>query len=87
MPWVQRINLNSGDAIFFDGYSIHRGNYRHDQLRQTLAILYGSPVDWFTLVHHDFIKSEVFADLSSEQQSLFYTFGANSHASDITKLL
>ena len=48
MPFVTKINLKPGDAIFFDGYGIHRGNYFADKPRQTLALLYGSPVDWHT---------------------------------------
>lgn len=71
MPCSQRIWLEPGDAVFFDGYSIHRGNYFADRPRRMLAMLYGSPVDWFTPSFECRVESKVVDYLSLSQKVLF----------------
>ena len=71
MPFSYRIRLQPGDAVFFDGYSIHRGNYFCERSRRLLAFLYGSPVDWFDPASNLAIESKALACLSSLQQALF----------------
>ena len=71
MPYSHRVHLNPGDAVFFDGYSIHRGNYLKDKPRRTLAILYGSHVDWFTPTLNDLIRSQISTNLPLRKQTFF----------------
>lgn len=69
-----RICLNPGDAVFFDGYSIHRGNYLADKPRRTLALLYGSPVDWFTPLPTCFAESRILDRLHLKNKVFFRRF-------------
>lgn len=74
MPSVTKIHLNSGDAVFFDGYSIHRGNYFANKLRKTLAMLFSSPVDWDTPQETCFLNLDILGNLSPEKQKFFQKF-------------
>ncbi|MEN9518670.1 MAG: hypothetical protein RLZZ381_1258 [Cyanobacteriota bacterium] len=71
MSSTTRINLQPGDAIFFDGYSIHRGNYFAERSRKTLAILYSSPVDWDTPLTTCFSQPKFLKNLPLEKQAIF----------------
>ena len=72
MSGSQRIWLKPGDAVFFDGYSIHRGNYLANRPRRMLAMLYGSPVDWFTPAYSGCLtRLKVVERLSPQQKALF----------------
>lgn len=66
------ISLQKGDAVFFDGYSIHRGNYFANVPRKMLALLYGSAVDWFTPPRTCFDNSTILDLLPEEQRAFFY---------------
>ena len=74
MPSVTKIHLDSGDAVFFDGYSIHRGNYFAHKLRKTLAILYGSPISWFTPPATCFLKPDILNSLSPQKREFLQKF-------------
>ena len=74
MPSVTKIHLNSGDAVFFDGYSIHRGNYFATKLRKTLAILFSSPVDWDTPQATCFLQPDILKKLSPQKREFWQKF-------------
>ena len=78
MSSTERIELNSGDAVFFDGYSIHRGNYFANRWRRMLSILYGSPVNWFTRSKPSFLKFETLKYLSKQKRTFFQRLIDNS---------
>ena len=74
MPGATRIILNSGDAVFFDGFGIHRGNYFVDKPRRTIAMLYSSPVDYHTPPPTCFLESNILDRLSPEAKLFFQDF-------------
>jgi ectoine hydroxylase-related dioxygenase (phytanoyl-CoA dioxygenase family) len=71
MSSTTRINLQPGDAVFFEGSTIHRGNYFAERSRKTLAILYSSPVDWDTPLRTCFSKPKFLKNLPPEKQAIF----------------
>jgi ectoine hydroxylase-related dioxygenase (phytanoyl-CoA dioxygenase family) len=74
MPSLTKIVLNPGDAVFFDGFTIHRGNYFVDKPRRTIAMLYSSPVDYHTPPPTCFLESNILDYLSPEAKLFFQDF-------------
>jgi len=71
MPSATRINLQPGDAVIFDGYAIHRGNYFAERSRKTLAMLYSSPVDWEAPRLTCFSEPNLLNNLASQKRAIF----------------
>lgn len=74
MPGSTKIVLNTGDAVFFDGFSIHRGNYFVDKPRRTMAMLYSSPVDYHTPPQTCFLEPNILDYLLPEAKIFFQDF-------------
>lgn len=74
MPSSTKIVLNAGDVVFFDGFTIHRGNYFVDNPRRTIAMLYSSPVDYFTPPPTCFLEPKILDYLSPEAKLFFPDF-------------
>ena len=74
MPGSTKIVLNPGDTLFFDGFTIHRGNYFVDKPRRTMAMLYSSPVDYHTPPPTCFLDPGILDNLSPEVKQFFQDF-------------
>lgn len=74
MPGSTKIVLNPGDAVFFDGFSIHRGNYFVNNPRRTIAMLYSSPVYYSTPPQTCFLEPNILDYLSPEVKIFFQDF-------------
>ena len=74
MPSSTKIVLNPGDVVFFDGFTIHRGNYFVDNPRRTVAMLYSSPVDYHTPPQTCFLEPNILVYLSPEAKVFFQDF-------------
>ena len=71
MPSATRINLQPGDAVIFDGYAIHRGNYIAERSRKTLAILYSSPVAWEKPIPNCLSEPNLLNNLLPQKRAIF----------------
>jgi ectoine hydroxylase-related dioxygenase (phytanoyl-CoA dioxygenase family) len=74
MPSAIKIHLDPGDAVFFSSWGIHRGNYLANKPRKTLAMLYSSPVGWYTPPPTCFLDSNVLDGLSPQKKAFFRRF-------------
>lgn len=74
MPSSTKIVLNPGDVVFFDGFTIHRGNYFVHKQRRTVAMLYSSPVDYHTPSPNCFLEPNILDNLSPEAKLFFQDF-------------
>lgn len=69
-----RINLNPGDAVFFDAWGIHRGNYIAEIPRQTFDIIYGTFCDWCIPSPTCFLQPNLLDKLTPQAQAFFQKF-------------
>lgn len=69
-----RIYLNCGDAVFFDAWGIHRGNYIADIPRRTFDIIYGTSCDWCIPSPTCFLQPNLLKQLTPQAQAFFHKF-------------
>lgn len=74
MPNAQRIHLQPGDAVFFDAWGIHRGNYIASIPRRTFDIIYGTPADWCLPSPTCFLQQNTLAGLAEPTRAFFHKF-------------
>ncbi|MEB3282969.1 MAG: phytanoyl-CoA dioxygenase family protein [Lyngbya sp.] len=74
IPNSTRIHLDVGDAVFFNAWGIHRGNYIAEIPRRTFDIIYGTIPDWYTPPPTCFLQENIFAELTPRQQLFFQRF-------------
>lgn len=68
------IHLDVGDAVFFNAWGIHRGNYIADIPRRTFDIIYGTIPDWYTPPPTCFLQENILAELTPRKQLFFQRF-------------
>ncbi len=70
----KRIYLNPGDAVFFNAWGIHRGNYIAEIPRKTFDIIYGTSCDWCTPSPTCFLQPNILQGLTPQAQAFFQKF-------------
>jgi ectoine hydroxylase-related dioxygenase (phytanoyl-CoA dioxygenase family) len=74
MPKAERITLETGDAVFFSAWGIHRGNYVAGVPRRTFDIIFGTSPGWFTPPPTCFLESNALDDLTPPAHNFFARF-------------
>ncbi|MGB3190604.1 MAG: phytanoyl-CoA dioxygenase family protein [Limnoraphis sp.] len=74
IPNSTRIHLEIGDAVFFDAWGIHRGNYIAEIPRRTFDIIYGTIPDWYTPPPTCFLQENILAEFTPRKQLFFQRF-------------
>ena len=74
IPNATRIHLDTGGAVFFSAWGIHRGNYIADLPRRTFDAIYGTSPDWYTPPPTCFLQPGVLYNLTPLAQTFFGRF-------------
>lgn len=75
MPGARRIALETGDAVVFSAWGIHRGRYDASTLRRTFDIIYGdNSCEWNTPPPTCFLQPDVLDHLDQRSRQFFRRF-------------